>query len=120
MAQDIFIDPTTDDWFLEDGTTLRLCLDQQELIRQRLVINLKLFLGEWFANTTIGIPYFESVFGKNTKKVADAVFKTAIRNSEGVIRITDFLSSVSTDRQYSLTFSVLSESGAIQNIEVSI
>ena len=120
MAQDFFLDPTTDDWALENGTTIRLCASEQELTRQLLLINLSLFFGEWFANTTIGIPYFESIFGKNTQNATDAIFRSAIRNTVGVISITKFLSSVSTDRIYTLNFSVLSESGPIQNIEVTI
>ncbi len=103
MAQDFFMDETTDDWFLVNGTTIRLCDTQQELIRQRVLINLKLFLGEWFANTAIGVPYFQSVFGKNTP---------------GVTSITRFDSSVDNERKYTLVFSLTSDEGPIDNIQV--
>ena len=120
MTQDFFIDAATNDWSLENGTTIRLCETQEELIRQRLAINLNLFFGEWFANTNIGVPYFESVYGKNTKNSADSVFRQTIKDTEGVIKITSFNSDVSKDRKYTLTFSVTSDTGPIENIEVTL
>ena len=118
MAQDFFMDETTDDWFLVNGTTIRLCDTQQELIRQRVLINLKLFLGEWFANTAIGVPYFQSVFGKNTKAITDSVFRSTIKNTPGVTSITRFDSSVDNERKYTLVFSLTSDEGPIDNIQV--
>lgn len=121
MAQDFFIDSVTDDWVLQGGTTIRLCETQEELIRQQLFINLSVFSTEWFADVTYGVTYFESIFGKNNKESADAIFKATIRNTEGVTAITKFLSSIdSTTRKYSLTFSVLTDTGEITDIEVGI
>jgi len=121
MAQDFYIDPSTDDWSLEDGTTIRMCETYQELVRQTLEINLKMIRGEWFANTNYGVPYFESVYGKNTTDQVDAVFKSTIRNTEGVIKIVKFNSSLNNrTRVYTLVFSVSTVEGIIENIEVVI
>ncbi len=121
MAQDFYMSPATDDWYLEDNTTIRLCNTQQELIRQRLVINLLMILGEWFTDTTYGVAYFESIYGKNTKEAADAEFKQTIRNTEGVISITRYASSFDAiTREYTLEFSVTTDTGTINNIEVTL
>ena len=90
MAQDIFVSEVTDDLFLENGTTLRFCASEQELTRQRLQITLATFQGEWFANIDFGVPYFESIFGKETLATTDAVFKATIRGVEGLIKIIEY------------------------------
>ncbi len=119
MSQDFFMDETTEDWFLENGTTIRLCESTEELTRQRVAITLRTFQGEWFADTEFGIPYFQTIFGKNTKEATDSVYRSTIRGIDGVINIIDFTSSVDTaTRVYSAVFSILSESGVIENIEV--
>ncbi len=121
MAQDFYIDPATEDWALEGGTTIRMCDTHEELTRQRLEINLQMYRGEWFANLNYGVPYFQSVFGKNTKDEVDAIFKSTIRNTEGVIKITSFTSTTnSKTRGYSLVFSVVTTLGTIENIEVTV
>ena len=120
MAQDFFMNEATDDWDLDNGTTIRLCNTQQELIRQRILINLRFFLGEWFANTAIGVPYFRSVFGKDTKQATDTIFRETIKAVPGVLKITQFVSSVDNERKYTLTFSVTSEEGPINDIIVVV
>ncbi len=121
MAQDFYMSPVTDDWDLADNTTMRLCETQEELVRQRLVINLLMFFGEWFTDTTFGVAYFESIYGKNTKEAADAAFKQTIRNTEGVTNITKYASSLDKyAREYTLDFAVTSDTGVIVNIEVTL
>ncbi|MCP4394941.1 MAG: hypothetical protein GY804_11845 [Alphaproteobacteria bacterium] len=121
MAQDFYMNPATDDWDLENDTTIRLCDSHEELVRQRLVINLLMILGEWFTDTTYGVAYFESIYGKNTKDAADAAFKQTIRNTEGVTSITKYASSLDKYiREYTLDFAVTSDTGEIVNIEVTL
>lgn len=62
-----------------------------EEIRQRLKQNLKTFLGEWFLDTTIGVPYFQIVFDKSSpSSLIDDVFKDAILKTKGVVEIVEF------------------------------
>ena len=119
MSQDFYIDPATNDWSLEGGTTLRLCADKKELIRQKLHIRLTKFRGEWFIDLDDGVPMFESVYGKDTKNAADAIYKGVIKNTEGVTKLRKFKSEVSTARKYTLTFSVDTEEGPIDDLEVN-
>ncbi len=114
MAQDFFIEQGDHDWKLVDGTTIILCETEQELTRQRVAINLKLYLGEWFADTQLGIPYFQSIFGKGTREATDAILKAAIIDTEGVVRLTNFESTIdNSTRAYSVTFKAITETGSI-------
>jgi hypothetical protein len=84
-----------------------------ETVGQRLLILLRSFKGDWFYNTTYGVPYFQSILGKKTTKAnVDLIFQTAILSEPGVKQIVTFNSSL-VNRQYSLTFSVKVVDGTI-------
>lgn len=58
-----------------------------QLLRQRL----RTFLGEWFLDTTIGVPYFQDILKKNPNPVSvDAAFKNEILNTPGVLELSEF------------------------------
>jgi len=119
MSNDFYIDSTTQDWSLEGGTTIRMCETLEELIRQQLAINLRMFRGEWFANLNYGVAYFNSVFGKRDAREVDAVFKETIRNTDGVLSISDYSSEIEPEtRKYKLRFSVVTQTGNLDDIEV--
>lgn len=61
---DARLEPTTGDlWVSADGT-VALTSAYLEDVRQRLMIRLQLFAGEWFLNTRIGVPYYRDVLVK--------------------------------------------------------
>lgn len=78
------------------------------IVAQRLKITLYTFLGEWFLDTTIGVPYFQQIFGKiRTKATIDLIFQRIISNDPDVIEILSFDSSLTSEsRGYSMTFQV--------------
>ena len=92
-------------------------------IRQRLFQNLRTFLGEWFLDSTIGVPYFQIVFVKGTAPTAvDAVFKDAIIQTEGVVNLTKF-SPADLDvgtRTADLTFEVEDDFGNIFYLDAGV
>lgn len=123
MAQDFYIKQGTGyhDWFLEDGTTPVVCPDIQSLVRQRISINLKMIMGEWFADINYGVPYFESIFGKNTKDATDSIIRNTILQTEGVTGLSSYTSSVdNTTRKITIRFSATTDSGTINNFEVTL
>ena len=64
-------------------------LDGPEAIAQHLRIRLKTFLGEWFLNETIGMPYFEEFLIKNPSKlVIDTRMRQAITTTPGIASLT--------------------------------
>jgi hypothetical protein len=77
-----------------------------ETVAQRLFIQLRTFLGEWFLNTNYGVPYFQNILGRKTTKAAvDLIMQQQILAEVGVKEITYF-SSTLVNRQYSLNFRV--------------
>jgi hypothetical protein len=79
-----------------------------EIVTQRLKITLYTFLGEWFLDTTIGVPYFQQIFGKvRSKATIDLIFQRIISEDPDVIEILTFDSSLITEsRGYEMTFQV--------------
>lgn len=65
--------------------------NSDEEISQRLKQRLKTFLGEWFLDSTIGIPYFQAVFVKGTPpEIIDGIFKDEIIGTRGVKSLNRF------------------------------
>jgi len=76
----------------------------RQVVAQRLTIRLLTFLGEWFLDTTYGVPHYQRILGKKTSKQAvDNIFQEQILLDEDVLEITSF-SSTFTNRNYSLNF----------------
>ncbi|KKM27022.1 hypothetical protein LCGC14_1578880 [marine sediment metagenome] len=80
-----------------------------DAIAQSLRIRLRFFLGEWFLDTRIGIPYYQAILLKNPNLVATrGIFGQVIRTSPGVISVGDLtLDLNAAKRRLVLTFSAL-------------
>jgi hypothetical protein len=103
----------------------------QESVRQRLQTKYRTSKGEWFLNTTYGIPYFDGVFGgvttqgilgKNySKSEIDAIFINETNIETDVIRITRFNSELNRlSRAYDVDLEVLTTDGLIRVVIPSI
>ncbi len=86
-----------------------------ESIRQHLQIRLRIALGEWFLDETIGVPYFQDIFKKNPNYVnVTEAFKTTILETPGVVELLEFNYEYdNTDRLFSLTFKALTDEGLL-------
>jgi len=62
-VSDLYLDPATHDLGLSDGP--RLTSELAETTAQQLRIALRLFLGEWFLDTRLGVSYYRDVLVKN-------------------------------------------------------
>lgn len=82
--------------------------DMRDIVAQRLKITLYTFLGEWFLDPTVGIPYYEQIFGKvRSKATIDIIFQNIIQADPDVIEILSFTSSLdASTRRYGMTFTV--------------
>lgn len=82
--------------------------DMRDIVAQRLKITLYTFLGEWFLDPTVGVPYYEQIFGKvRSKSTIDLIFQNIIQSDADVIEILSFESTLdSSVRGYSMTFTV--------------
>ena len=84
-----------------------------DAIVQRLRIALQTFRGEWYLNTTVGLPYFKDIFVKrpNTGAIS-AAFKTVILGTPGVVSLDVFtLSFDAALRKLTLDFTVTVTTG---------
>lgn len=119
---DLLLDPVTNDLVFVNGVTT-VTHSQSEIVTQRLKITLYTFLGEWFLDTSIGVPYFQQIFGKvRSKSAIDVVFQNIISADEGVLEIREFTSTLSnSDRGYTMTFKVkVADSSLTDNITISV
>ena len=84
---DIKLDYTNDITFENDDLVL---LDGVDAIGQDVSIRLQTFLGEWFLDIRIGMPYFTKILGQKPRLAAvESIFKDAILSTPGIISITD-------------------------------
>lgn len=88
----------------------------QQAVRQRLDIQHKTWQGEWYLDTTYGIPYRQSILGKGLSKAeVDALYLTVIDSDPDVISIRYFESTYTPlDRLYSLQYEVLTADGLLR------
>lgn len=111
---DIMLDPLTGDISISKNM-VRLTTSNAEEVRQKVEIRLKTFRGEWFANVRAGLPYFQSMFGRNvTKSFIDTQIKTTVLKTSGVISMKEFSSSINPKtREYSAIIKVITDEGIV-------
>lgn len=74
------------------------------------------WIGEWFLDTTEGVPYREKILIKNPNVVeAESILKLIILESPGIIQLTTFsLLFDSSTRKGQLKFTAQSEQGEVE------
>jgi hypothetical protein len=98
-----------------------MTVTREDIVAQRLTIRLLTFLGEWFANTAYGVPYWQRILGKKVdKSTVDAIFQEKILEEDGVAEILSFNSELSRTREYSLRFKVRCTDSTIANVAFEV
>jgi hypothetical protein len=72
-------------------------LSDQAAVRQAILTRLKLFLGEWWEDLTIGLPVFQSMLGKLASKSCQAAIQAAIQTCVLGTPYVTGISNLSTD-----------------------
>lgn len=90
-------------------------VDGPDAIAQKIGIRLRFFLGEWFLDERVGIPYYQQVLRKNPNLViVEGLFRRTIASTPGVEEITAFSFTVdAASRTATLEFSARVSSGEI-------
>jgi hypothetical protein len=98
---------------------LRLTTDS-EIVEQRIRQALLTFKGEWFLNTQLGIPYYESILEeKNSLQAIKAILVDAIKKVEGVKELTKFEIKYDNDsRALAVNFNVMDDFNNLLVIEI--
>lgn len=91
-----------------------------DAIRQHLSQRLRTFLGEWFLDTTTGVPYYEKILVKNPiAQVIEETLVTVILGTPGVLELTSLeLDLDGATRTLRVDFSVRSTDGPINFSEL--
>ena len=118
---DLLLNPETNDMvFVNGGCPVTVA--QQDIVAQRLKITLQTFLGEWFLDTDLGIPYFQQILTKvRNKSTVDAIFQKAILADPGVLEMVEYESTLSAnERGFDLSFAVRVADGSIVPIDFTL
>lgn len=107
---DIKIDGSGD-IVIENGDMV--LVDSVEAVAQHVTINLQMFLGEWFLDTRVGVPYYQELLGQKPRLAAvRELFRDAILATAGMERINDLDVGYDTvTRVISVSFKGTSTSG---------
>lgn len=91
------LDEATNDLFLRSDGSLATVRDA-EAVGQHGRQRLQTFSGEWFLDTTAGVPWLDQVMGRQyDPAIAESVVKAELLDTDGIEEITSF--SVSFDRE---------------------
>jgi hypothetical protein len=86
MSVDLLLSPDHD--LALDLLGRAVLVDGAARVGQQIKVTLLTFLGEWFLDTSFGVPYFDQVLVKNPDRAAvEAVFRARILDVPGVSRV---------------------------------
>ena len=90
-------------------------ISNREEIAQTIQTRLRLFLGEYFRDSTDGTPWFQEILGKgSTLTNKDAAIKRRINQTDGVLQILTYDADYDINtRQYTVSGSVLTTFGEV-------
>lgn len=104
MTIDLKLDSSHD--LAIENFDLVLISDVDQVI-QKIDIRLRFFLGEWFLDTSVGLPYYEDVLKKDFDTgVLEASFKAQILGTPGVDSLSEFDLFLEGTRTLIVTFKV--------------
>jgi hypothetical protein len=113
MAKDFKLD-TNGDWAIENFG-FAFTADNAEYVEQKIKIRLQTFKGEFYLNTDVGTPYYQSILGKQISvDDAIAILKARIVGTPGVVELLNFQPDLDgTTRILSITFKVKTDQNDI-------
>lgn len=86
---DLALDPITRDLVITSGSPI--AINGPAEVAQAIGIRLRCFLGEWFLDTTHGVPYLERVLGKVPRpELVEAVLRAQVLSVAGVTGLEAF------------------------------
>lgn len=110
---DLALDSQTGDLYLVGGNLATV--DGRDAIAQSLLLSLRFYLGEWFLDRRIGIPYFERVLVKNPRiPEVESILRQVILAAPGVTGLERFdFTFDAAQRTARLRFTASSTSGPV-------
>jgi hypothetical protein len=100
VTTDLAIDPATGDLAFDDLGELVL-VDGADAVAQEIQTRLRWWRGEWFLDTSRGVPYLESILVKGvTEATVRAILKGEIEAVPGVARVRSMVVSIDRATRY--------------------
>ncbi len=93
---------------------IALCPNDTACISQTIITRLKIIAGEWFLDSSLGVPYFTHIFGQDRSFSASYIKElivTEILAIAGVKEINNFSATKEPHRKLLLTFEVVLQNG---------
>lgn len=88
MSVDLLIDPATNDLGHRNGR-IRYATSGNETA-QRVITRIRRLKGEWFIDTSAGMPYIQDILGKRDINYFKLLLRKEILNTDGVESIDNF------------------------------
>ncbi|TDV39519.1 hypothetical protein C7405_101638 [Paraburkholderia caballeronis] len=79
------------------GSADDFLVNTPDAVAQAVLTRLRLLQGEWFLDTTAGMPWQTQVLGKNTMATADPAIRQCILGTQGVTALGNYSSSYDPD-----------------------
>jgi hypothetical protein len=118
MADDIAMNINSNDLVIRDGDIF--LIDNAERVAQQILITLRFWYGEWFLNTTEGVPYLEYILVKNPNlSHVRQILTEAIESVPGVVSLDSM--EIDFDRQgrtLAVDYSTTTDFGLLTRREV--
>lgn len=97
---------TNNDYTFGNGQ-LDYFINTPEAVGQVVETSLLLFLGDWYLNSDLGMPWFESVLGKHSKTEADNAIEDYVLEVQGVLDIAEYESIIDPiSRKFTVTMTI--------------
>lgn len=95
-----------------DQGDIALCPDDNSCLSQTISIKLKTIYGEWFLDTTQGIPYFTHIFGQHrSPSYIRELIVPKILSINGIKKVNNFSVSMESNRKLLISFDVVFSNG---------
>lgn len=88
----------------------------RDYVRQRITTKLQFYFGEWYLDTSQGVPWYEDVLVKPVNLIlTDSIIKNTILTTPGVTGLTQFSSTFDAKtRNYSVSFRAATTYGTLE------
>jgi hypothetical protein len=90
-------------------------------VGQEVETTLRLFLGEWYLDTSKGTPWTTKILGYGTSTTRDLAIKTVILQTPNVVNLESYSSTFNpTTRQFTVTATILTAFSQSQLVPISV
>jgi hypothetical protein len=106
--------PVVGDLYLTADKRLLKTTTLSQEVAQSIYTTLRMFQGEWFLDTTLGTPWFQSILGVKTPiGIVQQILKNIIVTRPGVQSLNSFSLTPTGGRSYTLSFTASLVNGKV-------